>query len=71
MRAAVLNSNSFSKAYMQYAFSPPVAIERYCGINANHAENCPLTNSDLETRGAIARYQNNSRRFQQARYGSF
>jgi hypothetical protein len=56
---------------MQYAFSLPVAIECCCGINANHAENCPLTNSDLETRVAIARFQNNSRRFQQARYGSF
>jgi hypothetical protein len=56
---------------MQYAFWPPAAIERCCGINANRVENCPPTNSDLETRGAIARFQNNSRRFQQARYGSF
>jgi hypothetical protein len=56
---------------MQYVFSLPGAIERCCGINANHADNCQLTNSDLETRVAIAQFQNSSRRFQQARYGSF
>jgi hypothetical protein len=59
------------KACIQYVFSLPVAIERCCGINANHAQNRQLTNSDLETRVAIARFQNNSRRFQQARCGSF
>jgi hypothetical protein len=39
----------------QYVFSLPVAIERSCGINANHAENRQLTGSDPTTRAAIAR----------------
>jgi hypothetical protein len=40
------------KACIQYVFSLPVVIERCCGINANHAQNCQLTDSDpdLETR---------------------
>jgi hypothetical protein len=38
-------------ACIQCTFSLPVAIERCCGINAYHAENCQLTNSDLETSG--------------------
>src|SRR5258708_8055391 len=59
------------KACIQYVFSLPVTIERCCGINANHAQNCQLTNSDLETRVAIARFQNNFRRFLQAHYGGF
>ena len=47
-------------ACIQHAFSLPVAIERCCGINANHAENCQLTNSDLETSG-IATWLNHRR----------
>jgi hypothetical protein len=57
------------KACIQYAFSVPVAIERCCGINANHAQNCYLANSG--TRLALARVQNNSRRFQQADHQLF
>jgi len=47
------------KARIQYVFSLPVAIERCCGINANHAQNCHLTKSDPKTRVAIARFQSN------------
>jgi hypothetical protein len=54
MRAVVLGHEQLLKACIQYVFSPPVAIERCCGINANHGENCQLTNSDLEPRVAIA-----------------
>jgi len=66
----VLRHERLLKACIHYVLSLPVAIERCCGINANHAENCRLTNSDLELRVAIAQFQNSSR-FQQAGYASF
>jgi hypothetical protein len=34
------------KACIQYSLSPPVAIERCCWINANHAENRRLTSNE-------------------------
>jgi hypothetical protein len=54
------------EACIQDVTSLPVAIERCCGINANHAQNRQLTNSDLEARVAIADFKNGSRGFQQA-----
>ena len=71
MRAVVLRHERLLKACIHYVLSLPVAIERCCGINASRAENCRLTNSDLELRVAIAQFQNNSSRFQQAGYASF
>jgi hypothetical protein len=57
MRAVVFSSNSRS-ACIQYASSPSPAIERGCSIGANHAQNCPLTISDLTTRRvAIAQFR--------------
>jgi hypothetical protein len=56
MRAVVLSSNSRS-ACIQDASSPPAAIERGCSIGAIHAQNCQLTNLDLTTRVAIARFR--------------
>src|ERR1700746_1746668 len=44
-------------ACTQYAFAPSVEIEHVCPIGANHAHNCLLTNSDLKTRVAIARFR--------------
>ena len=56
MRAVVFSSNSHS-ACMQYASPPSAAIERGCSIGANHAQYCQLTNPDLATRAAIARFR--------------
>ena len=43
-------------AWVHFAFSASATIERGCSIGANHAQNCPLTSSTLETR-AIARFR--------------
>ena len=41
----MLRHEQLLKAYIQYVLSLPVAIERHCAINANHAENCWLTSN--------------------------
>ena len=46
MRAVVLRHEQLLKAYIQYVLSLPVAIERCCAINANHAENRRLTSNE-------------------------
>jgi hypothetical protein len=56
MRAVVSGPNSRS-ACIQYASSPPGAIERGCSIGANHAQNCGPASSDLATGVAIARFR--------------
>jgi hypothetical protein len=56
MRAVVFSSNS-RQSVIQYASSLLAAIERGCSIGANHAQNCQLTNSDLTTRVAVARFR--------------
>jgi hypothetical protein len=45
----VLRHEQLLNAYVQYILSPPVAIERCCAINANHAENWwPTSNGTID-----------------------